>query len=177
MDGHGGCLGHWQLKFMPITSDEFRTTLGRFASGVTVVTCKDAEDKLWGLTVSAFCSVSMTPPMVLVCVSKTNGSHASFPECGAFVVNILDESQQNISNHFASPLPDKFSSVEYRLNEKGLPVLRSCLASLECLLRHTYDGGDHTILVGEIEKADVSDGKPLVYWQGRYQSLNGQGSF
>jgi flavin reductase (DIM6/NTAB) family NADH-FMN oxidoreductase RutF len=154
-----------------ITNDEFKAALGRFASGVTVVTTKDANGKLHGLTVSAFSSVSMNPPLILVCILKTTGSHSSFEESKAFVVNILDESQQQISNHFASHLDDKFCGQHYQLNENGLPVLANCLASLECNLKHSYDGGDHTIFVGKIIRAKSNLGKPLVYSQGNYRKL------
>ena len=157
---------------MAITNDEFKAALGRFASGVTVVTTKDADGNLHGLTVSAFSSVSMNPPLILVCILKRTGSYSSFQESKVFVVNILDESQQQISNHFASHLDDKFSGQNYELNKNGLPILADCLVNLECSLKHSYDGGDHTIFVGEIEKTTVRDGKPLVYSQGKYRELS-----
>lgn len=157
---------------MAITNDEFKAALGRFTSGVTVVTTKDADGNLHGLTVSAFCSVSMNPPLILVCILKQTGSYSSFEESKAFVVNILDESQQHISNHFASHLEDKFSGQNYELNINGLPVLADCLVNLECSLKNSYDGGDHTIFVGEIEKTTVRDGKPLIYTQGKYRQIN-----
>jgi flavin reductase (DIM6/NTAB) family NADH-FMN oxidoreductase RutF len=157
---------------MAITNDEFKAALGRFASGVTVVTTKDADGNLHGLTVSAFCSVSMNPPLILVCIHKNTGSYSSFEESKAFVVNILEESQQQISNHFASHSDDKFSGQHYELNENGLPILADCLVNLECSLKHSYDGGDHTIFVGEIEKTTVHGGKPLIYAQGKYRQIN-----
>jgi flavin reductase (DIM6/NTAB) family NADH-FMN oxidoreductase RutF len=157
---------------MAITNDEFKAALGRFASGVTVVTTKDSDGKLHGLTVSAFCSVSMNPPLILVCILKTTGSYSSFEESKAFVVNILDESQQHASNHFASHLADKFVGQKYQLNENGLPVLADCLVNLECDLKHSYDGGDHTIFVGEIKTATIHEGKPLVYWFNKYRQLS-----
>jgi flavin reductase (DIM6/NTAB) family NADH-FMN oxidoreductase RutF len=157
---------------MAITNEEFKSALGHFASGVTVVTTKDLRGKLHGLTVSAFCSVSMNPPLILVCILKTTGSHSSFEESKTFVVNILDESQQQISNRFASHSDDKFTGQNYELNENGLPVLADCLVNLECTLKHSYDGGDHTIFVGQIEKAAIRDGKPLIYWNGSYRRLN-----
>jgi flavin reductase (DIM6/NTAB) family NADH-FMN oxidoreductase RutF len=157
---------------MAITNDQFKSSLGRFASGVTVVTTKDNDGKLHGLTVSAFSSVSMNPPLILVCIHKNTGSYSSFEESKAFVVNILEESQQQISNHFASHSDDKFSGQNYELNENGLPILADCLVNLECSLKHSYDGGDHTIFVGEIEKTTVRDGKPLIYSQGKYREIN-----
>jgi flavin reductase (DIM6/NTAB) family NADH-FMN oxidoreductase RutF len=157
---------------MAISNDEFKSSLSRFASSVTVVTTKDCEGNLHGLTVSAFCSVSMNPPLILVCIHKSTGSYSSFEESKAFVVNILKESQQQISNHFASHSDDKFSGQNYELNENGLPILADCLVNLECSLKHSYDGGDHTIFVGEIEKTTVRDGKPLIYSQGKYREIN-----
>jgi flavin reductase (DIM6/NTAB) family NADH-FMN oxidoreductase RutF len=157
---------------MAISNDEFKASLGRFASGVTVVTTKDNDGNLHGLTVSAFSSVSMNPPLILICIHKNTGSYSSFEESKAFVVNILEESQQNISNHFASHLDDKFSGQNYELNENGLPILADCLVNLECSLKNSYYGGDHTIFVGQIEKAKIADGKPLIYWLGKYRQIS-----
>ena len=156
---------------MPIGGEEFRAALGRFASGVTVVTTKDAQGNLQGLTVSAFCSVSLEPPLISVCIHKETGSHQSFLDCKTFIVNILAECQQQLSNHFASRRPDKFAEIEYGLNNDGLPFLENCLVNLECRLAHAYDAGDHTIFVGEIKKTKVADGKPLVYFHGQYREI------
>lgn len=156
---------------MAISKDEFRAALSRFASGVTVVTTKDSNGHLHGITVSAFCSVSLEPPLILICIEKTAGSHHAFEQAGAFVVNFLREGQQTVSNHFASHLDDKFSAVEYRAGIGGLPVLTDSLAALECRLVHCYEGGDHTIFVGEIERASVSEGNPLIYWHSNYRSV------
>ncbi len=154
-----------------ITKEEFKAALGRFASGVTVVTTKDADGKLHGLTVSAFSSVSMNPPLILVCILKTTGSYASFQESTSFVVNILSDTQQDVSNHFARHSEDKFTGQNYELNDHGLPILADCLVNLECTLKHSYDGGDHTIFVGEIEKTHLADGEPLLYWSGHYRTI------
>src|SRR4029078_12242659 len=98
---------------MPVSQDEFKDALSRFASGVTVVSTKDAEGKLHGITVSAFCSVSLTPPMVLICIEKITTSHHAFEESGVFVVNILSSSQSWVSEKFADPLTDKFEGVNF----------------------------------------------------------------
>ncbi len=157
---------------MPINKDEFRAALGRFASGVTVVTTKDDDGKLYGLTVSAFCSVSLEPPLILVCIEKTTGSHRALKEGDFFAVNILKESQQHYSDQFASYLPDKFDGIEFEINENGIPILQNTLANLECRLVNACGGGDHTIFVGEIEKSRISDGKPLIYFHGNYRKMN-----
>lgn len=154
-----------------ISKDEFRRSLGRFASGVTVVTARDASGKLHGITVSAFCSVSLDPPLILVCIDKNTGSHYALTETDSFVVNILREDQQYLSDRFASYLPDKFEAVSYSLGIGDLPILEDALANLECRLVNSHDGGDHTIFVGQIERATIGDGKPLVYFHGNYRKL------
>ncbi|CAA9380223.1 MAG: Nitrilotriacetate monooxygenase component B [uncultured Pyrinomonadaceae bacterium] len=154
-----------------ISKDEFRRALGRFASGVTVVTARDASGRLHGITVSAFCSVSLEPPLILVCIDKNTGSHYALAETGSFVVNILRQDQQYVSDRFASYLPDKFEAVGYDLGIDDLPVLEDALANLECRLVNSHDGGDHTIFVGQIERATIGDGEPLVYFHGNYRKL------
>lgn len=154
-----------------ISKDEFRRALGRFASGVSIVTSKDAEGNLHGITVSAFCSVSLDPPLVLVCIDKNTGSHHALTQADSFVVNLLAEDQQHLSDRFASYLPDKFSAVKYRLGIDDLPVLEGALANLECRFANAHDNGDHTIFVGQIERATINDGEPLVYWHGSYRKL------
>lgn len=156
---------------MAITKEEFRAALGRFASGVTVVTTKDSSGKLFGITVSAFCSVSLEPPLILVCIEKRAGSHHAFQESKAFVVNILHEDQQAVSNHFASHLEDKFANVKYDTGIEDLPVLKDCLVNLECRLHDSHESGDHTIFIGEIEKATIADENPLIYWHSKYREI------
>ncbi len=156
---------------MSISKNEFRHALGRFASGVTVVTTKDSGGRLHGITVSAFCSVSLEPPLILVCIEKNTGSHYAFEQSDSFVVNLLREDQQYLSDRFASSLPDKFAEVKYYSGIDDLPVLEDVLANLECRLVNSHASGDHTIYVGEIEKATINDGKPLVYWHGNYREI------
>lgn len=153
---------------MPITQDEFRAALSRFASGVTVVTTKDWAGNLYGITVSAFCSVSLEPPLVLICVEKITGSHFALQESGIFAVNILGSGQAALSERFAAQLPDKFDGLDLSLNIDGLPLLSGCLATLECRVKQTFDGGDHSIFIGTVERATIYDGDPLVYFRGDY---------
>lgn len=157
---------------MTISSEEFRTALSNFASGVTIVTTKDAGEKIYGITVSAFCSVSLDPPLILVCIEKSAGSHAAFAESGVFVVNVLCEDQLSYSIRFASTLEDKFDGIKYRLGISGVPILEDSLASLECRLVNAHENGDHTIYIGQIENATVNGkGKPLLYFDGDYRAL------
>jgi len=156
---------------MAVTQDEFRAALSRFPSGVTVVTTKDGTGKLHGITVSAFCSVSLEPPLILVCIEKITGSHAALKESGVFVVNILNETQSELSKHFASQLEDKFEEIEFGEGIHSLPILEGVAASLECRVHAEHDGGDHTIFVGEVEKITVNDARPLAYLHGDYRSI------
>jgi len=159
-------------KKIGIGKDEFRHALGRFPSGVTVVTTKDAAGRFHGITVSAFSSVSLEPPMILVCIEKTTGSHDAFRESEFFIVNMLAEGQEDLSNRFAARDSHKFEGVEYRLGLGEIPVLENAFVTLECRLAHAYEGGDHTIFVGLVEKSEIKDEKPLVYWHGDYRKID-----
>lgn len=156
-----------------IGKNEFRAALGRFPSGVTIVTTKDADGRFHGMTVSAFASVSLEPPMILVCIEKTTGSHDAFRESEFFVVNFLAEGQEELSNLFASRRADKFDAARYRFGIGEVPVLEDAFVTLECRLANAYEGGDHTIFVGLIEKSEVRDENPLVYWHGEYRKIVG----
>ena len=155
-----------------ITDEEFKLAMSHFASGVTVITTRDAAGNPHGLTVSAFCSLSADPPLMLACIHRQTGSHYAFFERQAFVVNVLSDEQQQISLQFAEPAGDKFNGINIVETPSGLPMIDGCLATLECRIVNTYDEGDHTILVGSVEKTDVSDGKPLVYFQGDYRRIH-----
>ncbi len=158
---------------MAVEQEDFKNAMSRFASGVTVVSTKDAAGKLHGITVSAFCSVSLEPPMVLICIEKSTVSHYAFEESSVFVVNILRDSQADASERFAAPFEDKFEEVEFYPGIEGIPVLKDALASLECRLTFSYHGGDHSIFVGQVENVTVNDGDPLVYFCGEYSGLSG----
>ena len=156
---------------MPVSQDEFRDALSHFASGITVVSTKDTAGKLHGITVSAFCSVSLDPPLILVCIEKMTGSHQALLNSKAFVVNILSEDQSHISEHFASIVPDKFYGIDFETGTSGLPVLKGIAVSLECSTRAAHDAGDHTIFVGEVENIKIRSGNPLIHSLGEYRTL------
>lgn len=156
---------------MPISSADFRSALSRFASGVTVVTTQDAAGNRHGITVSAFCSVSLDPPLVLICIDKNTGSHYAFEQAGRFTVNILARDEAHLSEHFATLLPDKFAGVDYAVDEHGIPILSASLVNLQCSLFKALDGGDHSIFLGEVEHVIVRDAKPLVYFRGSYRTV------
>ena len=159
------------FKKTGINKDEFRAALSRFPSGVTIVTTRDADGRFHGITVSAFASVSLEPPMILVCIDKNTGSHDAFREGEFFVVNILAEGHETLSNRFASHISDKFEGVDYRIGIGEIPVLEDAFVTLECRLANAHEGGDHTIFVGLVEKSGIKDANPLIYWHGSYRNL------
>lgn len=156
---------------MPVTKDEFRAALGRFASGVTVITTIGENNKPAGITVSAFASVSLEPPLVLACVDKRASLHDCLTEGQHFAVNILAEDQEHLSRLFASRDQDRFGQAAYRPGITGAPLLDGAVAALECRVVHAYPGGDHTIIVGEVESTSLADHKPLAYHRGGYTRL------
>ncbi|MEK7856599.1 MAG: flavin reductase family protein [Acidobacteriota bacterium] len=156
---------------MAVNNQEFRAALSRFPSGVTIVTTRDGNERFHGITVSAFCSLSLDPPRVLICIEKTAGSHIALETSQAFVVNMLSVEQRELSERFASTAEDKFGSIEFDVGIDGIPILLGCLATLECRVTNAHDGGDHSIFVGEVEKATVNDGDPIVYFRGDYRNI------
>jgi len=156
---------------MPVSSADFRSAMSRFASGVTVVTTKDSAGKHHGITVSAFCSVSLDPPLVLICIEKTTGSHHAFEESGRFTVNILSSNEAGVSEHFASLLEDKFANIDFAVDEHGVPILNGSICALQCSLFKSLDGGDHSIFLGQVEHVIVRDAEPLIYFKGGYRTV------
>lgn len=153
---------------MAVTKDEFRQALGHFASSVTVVTSKCEDSQMRGITVSAFSSLSLEPPLIIICIDKRASLHEHLAEGRYFAVNILAEDQELISRRFASKEADRFEGVGFAEGLTGAPVLDGVLAAIECRVTQAYPGGDHTIFVGEVEATRVSEGKPLAYFRGGY---------
>jgi flavin reductase (DIM6/NTAB) family NADH-FMN oxidoreductase RutF len=158
---------------MAVSKDDFKQVMGSFAAGVTVVSTVDADGIKWGLTATAFTSVSLEPPLCLVCVDKRAGSLAAFHASKTFAVSMLSSEQVELSNRFASRIEDKFEGVAHAPGaETGCPILEGVIASMECTLEHAYAGGDHDILVGRLVATAV-DGtaNPLLHWRGRYADI------
>jgi flavin reductase (DIM6/NTAB) family NADH-FMN oxidoreductase RutF len=158
-------------NYSEIGPDEFKAALSRFASGVSVVTSVDGEGRDHGITVSAFASVSLRPPMILICIDKKTGSHGSLMTTESFAVSVLADGQEELSNRFASRMPDRFESVACHRGDSGCLILDAALVALECRTAHRYDGGDHTIFVAIVEKTLMNDESPLIYWRGDYRRL------
>lgn len=156
-----------------IAPAEFRRVLGHFATGVTVVTTCDGDARPTGLTASAFTSVSLDPPLILVCVDHKSQTYPWLQERGLFAINVLTSDQELLSRKFASTRLDKFDGVPFRLSPLGLPLIDGALAHLECTTLHTYPAGDHTIFVGRVEEAAAGPGEPLLYYRGQYDRLPG----
>lgn len=156
---------------MPIDKDQFRATLGRFASGITIVTVRGADGRDHGMTVSAFTSLSLEPPLVLTCIARNASVFEHVVAASHVGINILAADQEALSRRFASRDGDRFDGVGYAHGHTGVPLLDGALASLECEVRARHDGGDHVIVVGQVEHATVRDGHPIVYYRGGYASL------
>ncbi len=147
----------------------FRDVIGRFTSGVTVITTA-VDGGRFGTTASAFSSLSMEPPMVLICLNKTSETQAAVMKAGAFVVNILAEAQQDLAYRFARK-GDKFADLDHDVGRHGVPVLQGTLARLECEVGETVTGGTHTVFLAHVTVAAGHDGTPLTYYRGRFGRL------
>ncbi len=157
----------------PVTADEFRAALGRFATGVTVITVETAAGDVHGMTASAFCSVSLRPPLVLVCVDRLAETYLHLRERRQFGVSILKEEQEALSEFFAdaerNPGAAYRLAIKYRPMKSGTPVLQNALGNLDCSVLSAHEAGDHTIFVGEVREVIVNEGPPLLYFRGRYR--------
>ncbi|HET8683504.1 MAG TPA: flavin reductase family protein [Micromonosporaceae bacterium] len=150
--------------------DAFRTIMGSFASGVSVVTTLGDDEAPRGMTCSAVCSVSADPPLLLSCVKPPSSTLNAIRTRGLFAVNFLDADGRELSDLFASQTPDKFAQVGWRPGATaGMPVLGPTLAYAECTVHNMFDAGDHVVVIGRIIGGQVAaDRFPLAYWRGRY---------
>jgi flavin reductase (DIM6/NTAB) family NADH-FMN oxidoreductase RutF len=150
-----------------------RDALGCFATGVTVVTCLTADGSPAGLTVNSFTSVSLNPPLLLVCLAKRTASAPALIEASHFAVNVLQTGQQPASIRFSTRDEDRFGTTPWSCGEAGAPILTDSLGVFECERHALHDGGDHYILIGEVVKASFDAGlDPLLYFRGRYRRLH-----
>ena len=161
---------------MAITADLFRAALGRFASGVTVVTSRDADGRPNGLTVTAFSSVSLAPPLVLISIDLANDSWPAIRHSSRFNVHLLAAGQEAWSRRFSEHPngTDPFVGFDYRTDEHGLPILDGALVRLACRVVQEIPAGDHLLFLGLVEAIDVGEGNPLLYFRGAYRALAGE---
>lgn len=151
----------------------FRQALGRFATGVTVVTGECDDGVRLGVTVSSFNSVSLDPPLVLFSLDRSASSAARWETISHYAVNVLDQSQLTVCQQFARAGTDKWQGVDYHKGETGAPVLPGSLATYECRQWASYDGGDHIIFVGEVLHLETrADGRPLLFHNGAFKAVS-----
>jgi flavin reductase (DIM6/NTAB) family NADH-FMN oxidoreductase RutF len=154
-----------------VDADLFRSVLGRFASSVTILTARDAAGRDHGMTVSAFCSVSLDPPLVLASVDKVASIHPTIMKVDQIGISILSETQEHCSRRFAEKDADRFDDLDILRGKNGPVLLKGALAHLECRIVDRHDGGDHTIFVAHVENASAHSGRPLLYYRGGYAQL------
>lgn len=145
--------------------------MGQFATGVTVLTTRDANGEHYGLTANAVSSLSLTPPLLLICIDRKAESFPHFLTSRVFAVNILSAAQEDLSARFAKSGGDKFAGIVYRPGTLGAPLLDGTIAWAECRIVATHEAGDHVIHVGQVEAADAPGGDPLLFFQGRYRRV------
>jgi 3-hydroxy-9,10-secoandrosta-1,3,5(10)-triene-9,17-dione monooxygenase reductase component len=154
-----------------VQSRAFRAALGQFATGVTIVTCRDAAGAAIGLTVNSFSALSLAPPLVLWSLRLSSPSLAAFDAASHFAINVLSEAQVDLSRRFAAAVPSKFDEGAWSEGEGGAPLLAGCTATFECERHDVRTGGDHRLFIGLVRRARADATPPLVYHGGRYHLL------
>ncbi len=149
-----------------VDRERMRRVMGHFASGVTIVSTRH-EGSDYGLTASAVSSLSLDPPMLLICVNKISNTRNAIEASGVFAVNILRESQSEVARKFATSRPDKFTGLSVSYGDLGVPLLDNMLATIECRVVESVSGGTHTVFLAEVEAAQAREGMPLAYFRGR----------
>lgn len=155
---------------MPVDDADFKLAMSHFASGVTVVTTEH-DGKPYGMTVASFASLSLRPPLVLVCIEKSVKTHDAIAAAGKFGVSILAANQADVSSRFASKRDDKFEGIATKRGADGVPLIDGALTAVECRVYQQLPGGDHSIFVGEVLHCHSSDGQPLVYFRSGYREI------
>ena len=160
---------------MAVNDQEFKNALKLWASGVTVVTSKTEQHGIKGMTATSFSSVSLEPPQILVCISQSADTCEVMLEGKHFAVNILNTSQQDISNQFAggSSQEERFANVPWHEGVSGSPVLDEALATIECKVVQQVLAGTHWVIIGEVENVTCNSGEPLLYYNSAYRELAG----
>lgn len=164
-------------KMAVVEPHTFRKVMASFPTGLTVVTARDVDGSPVGFTANAVTSVSLEPPMLLVCLAHSLFTLGVIEETEMFAVNFLESSQAPLAKRFASRVPDKFAGVSYKTSDRGLPLLDGTLAYAECEVAELIEAGDHSIALGLMVDGDARDGKPLMYFQSQFAAWpsNGHG--
>ena len=147
-----------------------RKIMGQFATGVTIITM-DNGGETWGMPANAVTSVSLDPPLVLVCVERENQTHPRLTEAGSFVINILSAEQKDLSDRFASAGPKDCSGLDVSTGTTGAPILPGTLGYVDCQVHQVVSAGDHDVFFGEIVAGELFEGEPLLFFAGGYRTL------
>ena len=161
-----------ELAAAELGPDELRLALGRFVTGVTIVTCRDEHGEPIGLTANSFNALSLDPPLVLWSLRQASSTIAAFTNASHFAVNVLAAGQVDLSRRFAKPSSAKFDAGEWTDGQGGAPLLAGCVAVFECRRRSHHAAGDHVLFIGEVERIGGTADTPLVYHAGHYRTLS-----
>jgi flavin reductase ActVB len=165
VDAHETAIGRGSVR------DAFKSAMSTFPSGVTIVTTTDEHGESWGFTANSFCSLSMDPPLVLVCLARTATCFETFMKSEGWVVNIISERAHDLARTFATRGADKFAGGHFDAGPTGHPTLRDAPVSLHCDAWNRYDGGDHVIIVGRVTDVDLTDAVPSIYFRRDFHRL------
>ncbi|MFC5996378.1 flavin reductase family protein [Pseudonocardia hispaniensis] len=150
----------------------FREAMASFPSGVTIVTTTDADGRWWGFTATSFCSVSLDPPLVLVCLARTAECHPVFAASDRWIVHVIHPDHADLAVRFATRGADKFTDAGFRPDPRGLPVLPRACVTLDCTTHATYPGGDHTILLGRVQHTRLGETEPAIYFRRSFRTVS-----
>lgn len=153
---------------MPLDAAAFRASLSRFTSGVTVLTTRGADGLDYGMTATAFSSLSLDPPLVLVCIAHNASMAPALATATHLAVHVLSAEQEALSRRFSAKDADRFAGLTPARGAGGVPLIDGALVRLQCRIAERHPGGDHLIIVLEVLEAEVAEGEPLVYFRGRY---------
>jgi flavin reductase (DIM6/NTAB) family NADH-FMN oxidoreductase RutF len=159
---------------MAVDPTRFRAAMAQFATGVTIVTTRDGTGNRFGLTVNAFASVSLDPPLVLVCIDNRSDAHKGFQASGVFGISVLAEGHEDWSRRFATPGLEKWTGSAFDTGSTGVALVPGALAHFECRVVAAHPTGDHTIYVGQVEGLATAPGRPLLYHSSAYGRVEGR---
>ena len=149
----------------------FRRACAKYATGITIAAAIDGQGAPHGLTVNSFTSVSMTPPLVLVCIDYSSNTLPVFRQAAGYGISVLGEEQEPLSARFATRGQDRFDGVAWKAGETGVPLLDGALAHLECVTRNVVEAGDHAVFIAEVVRIQTREGKPLLFFDSAYRRL------
>lgn len=162
-------MGKTEIK--TIDDRAFRNIVGNFCTGVTIITTQNDSSQPIGFTANSFTSLSLNPKLVLFNIDKKSTSYTAFVSADHFAINILSDDQIDLSKQFSKSGVERFEGVAYTKDVTGSPILQGSLAYLDCKVKNLYEGGDHTIVVGEVLSANSLPGNPLLFFQGKYSEI------